>query len=55
MLTDYCLNVAKRWGVNRVVAETSKNNTRMLAIFRERDFVIDDTMYDVILVSKTLK
>ena len=28
--------VAKRWGVKRVVAETSKDNTRMLATFRNR-------------------
>jgi acetyltransferase len=55
MLTDYCVDVAKRWGVNRVVAETSKNNTRMLDIFRSRGFEMDGTEDDVMLVSKTVK
>jgi acetyltransferase len=55
ILTDYCLDVAKRWGVKRVVAETSKNNTRMLAIFRDRGFVMDDGKDDVMLVSRKLK
>ena len=38
LLTDYCLEVAKRWGVKRIVAETSKDNARMLATFRNRGF-----------------
>jgi acetyltransferase len=54
MLTDYCLDVSKRWGVKRVVAETSKNNARMLAVFRSRGFKMDDTEDDVMLVSKTI-
>jgi len=55
ILTDYCLDVAKRWGVNRVVAQIAKNNTRMLAILRDRGFATDDSKDDVMLVSKTLK
>jgi acetyltransferase len=53
LLTDYCLEVAKRWGVKRVVAETSKDNVRMLATFRNRGFAMDDEREeDVVLVSK---
>ncbi len=53
LLTDYCLEVAKRWGVKRVVAETSKENARMLATFRNRGFVFNDQQeQDVVLVSK---
>ena len=40
MLTDYCLEVAKRWGVKKVVAEIAKDNSRMLATFRRCGFEI---------------
>jgi acetyltransferase len=53
LLTDYCLEVAKTWGVKQVVAEVSKANTRMLATFSNRGFTIkDDQTLDVALVSK---
>jgi len=56
LLTDYCLEVAKTWGVKRVVAEVSKENTRMLATFRNRDFQLNDEQeQDVVLVSKTVE
>ena len=37
-LTEYCLEIAKQWGVNRVVAETTPDNKRMLATFRKYGF-----------------
>ena len=40
LLTDYCLEVCQRWGVRRVVAETSPDNHRMLNVFRDRGFTI---------------
>ncbi|HOM16839.1 MAG TPA: GNAT family N-acetyltransferase, partial [Thermoguttaceae bacterium] len=53
LLTDYCLEVARRWGVKRVVAETTKDNSRMLATFRNRGFeFIERPEEDVILVRK---
>jgi len=56
LLTDYCLEVAKRWGVKRVVAETSKDNTRMLATFRNRGFHMDDQKEeDIVLISKEVQ
>ena len=55
-LTDYCLEVAKKWGVKRVVAETSKDNHRMLATFRNRGFELDeDREEDVVFASKSLE
>ena len=55
LLTDYCCEVAKKWGVKRVVAETSKDNTRMIATFRNRGFEINDKQEeDVVLVSKNV-
>jgi len=38
MLLDYCLEVAARWGITEVVAETDPDNVRMLAMFRKRGF-----------------
>jgi len=55
LLTDYCLEVAKRWGIKRVVAETSKDNARMLATFRNRGFEFNDKAdQEVVLVSRPL-
>ena len=54
-LTDYCLEVARKWGVKRVVAETTKNNARALATFRNRGFELDAKREeDVVLASKDL-
>ena len=56
VLTDYCLEVAKKWGVTKVVAEVSKENTRMLATFRNRGFALNDEQeQDVVLVSKPVE
>jgi acetyltransferase len=53
VLTDYCAEVAKRWGVKRVVAETSKDNVRMVTTFQNRGFTINDEQEeDVVLVRK---
>jgi acetyltransferase len=56
VLTDYCLEVAKQWGVKKVVAEVSKDNNRMLATFRNRGFTLNDEQeQDVVLVSKPVE
>jgi acetyltransferase len=53
LLTDYCLEVAKTWSVKRLVAETTMDNTRALATFRNRGFEIDAQQEeDVVLVRK---
>jgi len=39
VLTDYCLEISRRWGLRRVVAQTTQDNPRMLAIFERRGFV----------------
>ena len=56
LLTDYSLEVAKAWGVRRIVAEASHNNVRMLATFRNRQFDMDDRQdLDAVLVRKTIE
>lgn len=55
LLTDYCIELGKTWGVKKIVAEVSKENSRMLATFRNRGFQFDDTLIDVVLVSKPVE
>jgi len=56
LLTDYCLEVAKTWSVKRLVAETTRDNTRALATFRTRGFQIDaEQEEDVVLVRKEVQ
>ncbi|MGB5541396.1 MAG: GNAT family N-acetyltransferase, partial [Gammaproteobacteria bacterium] len=38
LLLDYCLEVAARWGIAELVAETDPDNRRMLSMFRKRGF-----------------
>lgn len=39
VLTDFCLEVSRRWGLRRIVAQTTRDNSRMLSIFENRGFV----------------
>ena len=54
LLTDYCIEVADHWGVEKIVAEVSKDNNRMLATFRNRGFDLNEEEQDVVLVSKAV-
>ena len=38
LLTDYCLRIARDWGVKRVIATTTTDNYRMMAVFKKRGF-----------------
>ena len=54
LLTDYCLDLCTQWGVERVVAETARDNRRMLEIFRKRGFQSDfDSDSDTVLLERT--
>jgi acetyltransferase len=37
-LLDHCVELAQRWGIDRIVAETHPRNRAMLATFRKRGF-----------------
>tara|TARA_R110002072_G_scaffold67347_4_gene165403 strand:- start:2308 stop:2670 length:363 start_codon:yes stop_codon:yes gene_type:complete len=55
MLTDFCLEVCRTWGVKRIVAETAPDNRRMLELFRKRGFSKENThSTDTILLMKNL-
>jgi len=40
LLTDVCLEVAGRWGLAKVVAQTTTDNPRMIAMFQKRGFTV---------------
>ncbi len=55
LLTDYCLEVADRWGVQSVVAETAKSNARALATLQSRGFEpSDERDEEVVILRKSL-
>ncbi len=40
ILTDICFEIAKHWGLKRIVAQTTTDNKRMIAVFQKRGFKI---------------
>ncbi len=54
MLTDYCMEIAKKWNFKKIVAQTSTDNHRMLRMFEKRGFKIDKTDDSTVDVSKEL-
>jgi acetyltransferase len=40
LLTDYCMEVAKRWKLKRIVAQTTTDNMAMISVFAKRNFTI---------------
>jgi acetyltransferase len=45
-LTEHCLDIARRWEVRRIIAETSLDNPRMIGIFEERGFRVERRLED---------
>jgi acetyltransferase len=55
IITDYCFEIAKKWGMKKIVAQTTTDNTRMISVFRKRGFEIyPDISSSLVDVSKTL-
>jgi acetyltransferase len=55
LLTDYCMEICNDWGIQRIVAETSPDNKRMLGILEQRNFGLEfQPQNDVVLANKTL-
>lgn len=40
ILTNYCMEVAKRWKLKRIVAQTTTDNMAMISVFAKRNFAI---------------
>ncbi len=41
ILTDYCFEIAKHWGLKKIIAQTTSDNQRMIAVFQKRGFEIE--------------
>ena len=54
VLTDYCLEIAQRWGLEKVVAVTTSDNARMIALFEERGFAIQHGEDGLVSVEKVI-
>jgi len=51
IITDYCLEIAGKWNLKRIVAQTTTDNSRMISVFRKRGFKITfgaDSTVDVV-------
>jgi acetyltransferase len=46
VLTDVCTEIARDWGIRRLVAETTTANERMLKVFRSRGFELSTPLSD---------
>jgi acetyltransferase len=38
ILTDYCIDIAQKWGIKKIYAQTTADNHRMIALFQKRGF-----------------
>jgi acetyltransferase len=52
LLTDYCLEICKLWGINTVLMETAPENQRMLGIFQRRGFKLDRSLSDDVVLGR---
>lgn len=56
ILTDYCLEIARSWGIRKVTAETTPDNFRMIRIFERRGFRLEHKSEEsVVLAAKLLE
>jgi acetyltransferase len=55
ILTDYCLEIARHWKLNRVVAVTTTDNRKMIKVFQNLGFEINyETADSTVEVSKII-
>lgn len=55
-LTDYCLEISEKWGLNKVVAQTTSDNYRIINLFKKRGFEIThDNRTSTVFIEKEIK
>ncbi len=57
ILTDYCMEIARKWNIKCLEAQTTTDNVRMLSVFNKRDFDIrtPELSGSLVEVSKRMK
>ena len=53
-LTDFCLEVAKRWGIKKVVGEFSPSNVRIIRILQSRQFHLHRDLQEQIVFAEKI-
>lgn len=55
LLTDYCVEISKKWGLKKIIAQTTSDNHRIIAVFRKRGFNITfDEETSMVLIEKDI-
>lgn len=55
LLTDFCIEISRDWGLKEIMAVTTSDNKRMLAIFQKRGFELEfDPSSSLVRISKKL-
>ncbi len=52
LLTERCLEIARKWGVESVWAETDPENRRMIAVLRRHGFELDTALGDGVVYAR---
>ena len=52
LLAEKCIAIARRWGLRRVIGETTADNTAMLRIFRRLGFTFDPNAEPQIVLAR---
>lgn len=52
LLTDYCIEIARSWGIRSVYAETTFDNARMIAVLDKHGFAITRRLEDQLVVGE---
>ncbi len=55
ILTSYCEEIAKKWKMKKIFAETTKDNKAMVAVFKKLGFVVTYNEDNTVSVAKELK
>jgi acetyltransferase len=54
LLTDYCMQIAQKWNLKKLVAQTTTDNNRMIRMFEKRGFSIIHDSDSTVEVEKQL-
>jgi acetyltransferase len=55
VLTDTCEEIARGWGLQRMEAQTTADNARMLALFKKRGYTVEPDEEGLMKVTKELR
>lgn len=55
ILTSYCEEIARKWDMKRIFAETTKDNKAMVSVFKKLGFEVTYNSDNTVSVSKMLK